>query len=577
MATKTRKKLEDLRSQRWYGPSDMRSVSHRARSRQMGYSSEDFTGKPKIGIINTWSDMNTCHSHFKQRAEEIKRGVYEAGGFPIELPAMSLGEIMVKPSTMLYRNFLAMEAEELIRCHPIDGVVLMGGCDKTTPALLMAALTMDLPAIYVPAGPMLRGFFAGETLGSGTDVLRYWADRRAGLIDDETMENVVGGLSRSAGTCMVMGTAATMMSIAETLGMTLPGASSIPAVDSSHALMAAASGRRIVDMVWEDLKPSDILTRASFDNATVIDMALGGSTNAMIHLIAVAGRAGIELTLERFDEISKKTPVILDIKPSGKYLMEDFYYAGGLRGLMTRLTGQLDLTQKTVTGGTLAGNLEGAEVYLDEVIRPLDNPLYHEGGTAILRGNIATDGCVIKQTAADPRFHVHRGPAVVFEGYQDLHDRIDDPGLDVTEDSVLVLKYAGPIGAPGMPEWGMLPIPRKLLEKGVRDMVRISDCRMSGTAYGTCILHVAPEAQVGGNLALIQTGDMIDLDIPGRRLNVDIPDEEMEARRKAWTPRPFPYERGYTALYARHVTQANKGCDLDFLHAGAETPEPPIF
>jgi dihydroxy-acid dehydratase len=572
-----RKKPEELRSHRWYGADDMRAFSHRARSRQMGFSSEDFAGKPKIGIINTWSDMNTCHSHFKERAEQIKRGVWEAGGFPIELPAMSLGEIMVKPSTMLYRNFLAMEAEELIRSHPIDGVVLMGGCDKTTPALLMAALTMDLPAIYMPAGPALRGWFAGETLGSGTDLLRYWAERRAGRIDDATMENVVGGVSRSAGTCMVMGTAATMMSVAETLGMALPGASSIPAVDSNHALMAVATGRRIVQMVWEDLKPSDILTQASFDNATKIDMALGGSTNAMIHLIAVAGRAGIPLTLERFDAISRATPVLVDLKPSGKYLMEDFYYAGGLRGLMLRMRPLLDLGQRTVSGGTLGEAIDGAAIYSDDVIRPLNNPLYAEGGTAILTGNLAPDGAVIKQTAADKRFHKHRGPAVVFEDYPDLAKRIDDEALAVTPDSVLVLKNAGPIGAPGMPEWGMLPIPKKLLREGVRDMVRISDARMSGTAYGTCVLHVAPEAHIGGPLALVKDGDMIELDIAARRLHLDVSEAELARRRATWTPRPFPYARGYTALFARHVTQANKGCDFDFLEAGAPTPEPAIF
>ena len=571
-------KPEDLRSHRWYGPGDSRNFNHRGRLRQLGFSQEDMRDKPKIAILNTWSEMNTCHGHFKQRVEEIKRGVWQAGGFPVELPAMSLGEIIVKPSTMLYRNFLAMEAEELIRSHPIDGVVLMGGCDKTTPALLMAALTMDLPAIYLPAGPMLRGYFAGETLGSGTDTIRYWHDRRAGLIDDDTYENVVGGVSRSHGTCMVMGTAATMMSVAETLGMTLPGASSIPAVDSNHALMAVATGRRIVDMVWEDLKPSDILTEASFDNATVADMALGGSTNAMIHLIAVAGRAGIKLTLDRFDEISRKTPVLGDIKPSGRFLMEDFYYAGGLRAMLGRLRDHLDLTARNVTGGTLGEAIDGADVcYNDEVIRPLDNPLYAQGGTAILKGNLAPDGCVIKQTAADPKFHKHRGPAIVFAGYADLKERIDDPDLDVTEDSVLVLQFAGPVGAPGMPEWGMLPIPKKLLEKGVRDMVRISDCRMSGTAYGSCVLHVAPEAQVGGNLALVETGDMIELDIEARRIHIDISDEELEKRRAAWTPRPFNYERGYTALYGQHVTQADKGCDLDFLHAGAPTPEPPIY
>ena len=571
-----RKTPSELRSHRWYGADDQRSFAHRGRSRQLGFSSEDFTGKPKIGIINTWSDMNTCHSHFKDRAEQIKRGIWQAGGFPIELPAMSLGEIMVKPSTMLYRNFLAMEAEELIRSHPIDGVVLMGGCDKTTPALLMAALTMNVPAIYMPAGPGLRGWYAGETLGSGTDALRYWANYRAGIVDAEAMENAMGGTARSAGTCMVMGTAATMMSVAETLGLTLPGASSIPASDANHALMAVATGRRIVEMVWEDLKPSDILTPASFDNATKIDMALGGSTNAMIHLIAVAGRAGIPLSLDCFDEISRATPVLVDLKPSGKYLMEDFYYAGGLRGLMTRMKDLLDLSQRTVTG-TLSDSLEGAAIYNDDVIRPLDNPLYREGGTAILKGNLAPNGCVIKQTAADKRFHQHRGPAVVFEDYPDLARRIDDEDLPVTEDSVLVLKNAGPIGAPGMPEWGMLPIPKKLLRTGVRDMVRISDARMSGTAYGTCILHVSPEAHVGGPLALIRDGDMIELDIPNRRLHLDVSEAELAARRASWVPRPFPYTRGYTALFAQHVRQADKGCDFDFLEAGAATPEPPIY
>ncbi|MDP7101715.1 MAG: L-arabinonate dehydratase [Rhodospirillales bacterium] len=574
---KVKKKLEDLRSQRWYGPNTMRGVSARARSRQMGFGPDDINNKPRIGIINTWSDMNTCHSHFKDRAEEIKRGVYQAGGFPIELPAMSLGEILVKPSTMLYRNFLAMEAEELIRCHPIDGVVLMGGCDKTTPALLMAALSMNIPAIYMPAGPMLRGFYAGETLGSGTDVLRYWADRRAGLIDDEKMENVVGGMSRSAGTCMVMGTAATMMALSEALGMTLPGASSIPAVDTAHALMASACGRRIVDMVWEDLKPRDIMTEAAFDNATAVDMAMGGSTNAMIHLIAIAGRAGIKLDLERFDKISQKTPVLANIKPSGEFLMEDFYYAGGIRGLMNQMKDHLDLRQINVTGGTLGESIKDQPVYLDDVIKSLDDPLYHQGGTAILRGNLAPDGCVIKQTAADPKFHQHVGKAIVFKDYTDLNLRIDDPDLEVDENSVLVLQNAGPIGAPGMPEWGMLPIPKKLLEKGVRDMVRISDCRMSGTAYGTCVLHVAPEAAVGGPLGLVKDGDEIEIDIQGRKIHLDVSEEELAKRKAVWSPPVYPATRGYTALYAKHVTQANEGADFDFLHAGDETPEPLIF
>ena len=573
---KPRKRPEDLRSHRWYGVDDMRSVSHRARSRQLGFSSADFAGKPVIGILNTWSDMNTCHSHFKQRAEEIKRGVHQAGGFPVELPAMSLGEIFVKPSTMLYRNLLAMEAEELLRSHPIDGAVLMCGCDKTTPALFMAAASMDLPTIVVPAGPMLRGFWRGETLGSGTDVWRNWADRRAGKIDDRTMEDVVGGLSRSAGICMTMGTAATMTSIVETLGLTLPGASSIPAVDSAHALMAAASGRRIVEMVWEDLKLSDIVSPAAVDNAIIVDMALGGSTNAIIHLVAMAGRAGVDLDLKHFDDISRRTPVLADIRPSGRFLMEDFYYAGGLRGLLAQLKDRLTLDCPTVAGQTLGETLEGAEVFDAEVIRPAANPVSAEGGTAVLFGTLAPDGCVIKQTAADPKFLKHTGPAVVFRDYNDLQARIDDPDLDVTPDSVLVLQNSGPVGAPGMPEWGMLPIPKKLLEQGIRDMVRISDARMSGTSYGTCILHVAPEAHVGGPLALVRDGDPIELDVAGRVLNLKVPEDEIARRRADWTPPPAPYPRGYGAMYAAHVTQADKGCDFDFLHRGAPIPEPEI-
>ena len=571
-----RKKPEELRSHRWYGVDDMRSVSHRGRSRQLGYSSADFAGKPVIGILNTWSDMNTCHSHFKERAEEIKRGVHQAGGFPVELPAMSLGEIFVKPSTMLYRNLLAMEAEELLRSHPIDGAVLMCGCDKTTPALFMAAASMDLPTIVVPAGPMLRGFWRGETLGSGTDVWRYWADRRAGKIDAQTMEDVVGGLSRSAGICMTMGTAATMTALVETLGLTLPGASSIPAVDSAHALMASESGRRIVDMVWEDLKVSDIVSPAAFDNAIIVDMAVGGSTNAIIHLVAMAGRAGVALDLRHFDEISRRTPVLADIRPSGRFLMEDFYYAGGLRGVLSQLGERLALDCPTVVGQTLGETLDGAAVFDADVIRPLANPVSEEGGTAILFGNLAPDGCVIKQTAADPKFLKHAGPAVVFRDYNDLQARIDDPDLDVTADSVLVLQNCGPIGAPGMPEWGMLPIPKKLLEKGVRDMVRISDARMSGTSYGTCVLHVAPEAHVGGPLALVQDGDVISLDVDGRSLTLEVSDDEIARRKAAWTAPPPPYPRGYGAMYAAHVTQANHGCDFDFLHGGAKIPEPEI-
>jgi dihydroxy-acid dehydratase len=576
MADNRKKRPEDLRSALWLGDIGMRGFSHRARQRQLGFTREDFAGKPVIGIVNTWSEMNTCHGHFPQRVQEIKRGVLQAGGFPVELPAISLGEIMMKPTTMLYRNLLAMEAEELIRSYPIDGVVLMGGCDKTTPALLMAATSMNVPAIYMPAGPMLRGYWAGQTFGSGTDHWKYWAERRAGNIDDDTMEEVLAATARSHGTCMTMGTAPTMMAMAETLGLTLPGASSIPAADSNHAVMAAACGRRIVDLVWQDIKPSDILTAAAFDNAVTVDMAMGGSTNAIIHLVAMAGRAGVDLPLTRFDEISKRTPVLANIRPSGDWLMEDFYYAGGLRGLMARLDDLLDASCTTVGGTPIGETWAGAAVYNDDVIRTRDNPLSASGGTAILTGNLAPDGAVIKQTAADPSLHKHTGPAVVFRDYNDLAARIDDPNLPVTADSVLVLQNAGPVGAPGMPEWGQLPIPQKLLKQGVRDMVRISDARMSGTSYGTCVLHVAPEAHVGGPLALVEDGDMITLDIAARRLSMDVDDTTLAARKATWRPLHEIPGRGYVSMFAQHVTQANRGCDFDFLHAGPVIPEPEI-
>ena len=543
----------------------------------MGFTREDFKGKPVIGIINTWSDTNTCHSHMRQRAEEVKRGVWQAGGFPVELPAMSVGEQMTKPTSMMYRNFLAMETEELLRSQPVDGCVLMGGCDKTTPGLLMGAASMDLPAIYVPAGAMLRGFWRGETLGSGTDVWKYWAERRAGNLSDQAWEELEEGMARSPGTCMTMGTAATMMSLAETLGMTLPGASSIPAVDATHAHMASRSGRRIVDMVWEDLKPSDIMSAAAFENAITVDMAVGGSTNAIIHLVAMAGRAGVKLPLERFDALSRSTPTLVNLKPSGKYLMEDFYYAGGLRALLRQIGDLLDLDCPTVNGRTLGENIADAEVFNDEVIRSRNNPLSPTGGTAVLRGNLAPDGAIIKPTAAEAHLHKHTGPAVVFENVDEMYAKVDDPDLEVTAESVLVLKNAGPLGGPGMPEWGQLPIPKKLLAEGVRDMVRISDCRMSGTSYGACVLHVAPEAAVGGPLALVRTGDQITLDVEGRVLSMDVSDEELAKRRAAWkAPQPH-FQRGYGSLFLRSVTQANEGCDFDFLHAGPATSEPKIY
>ncbi|HSQ82824.1 MAG TPA: L-arabinonate dehydratase [Casimicrobiaceae bacterium] len=574
--TTHRKRPEDLRSHRWYGASDLRSFGHRSRSAQLGYSRADYLGKPVIAIINTWSDINPCHGHFRQRAEEVKRGVWEAGGFPVEMPAITLSEPFQKPTTMLYRNLLAMETEELLRSYPADGAVLMGGCDKTTPALLMGAISMNLPAVFMPAGPMLRGDWRGEQLGSGSDVWKYWAEKRAGKLSDKAWEEIENGIARSHGHCMTMGTASTMTSAAEALGMTLSGAASIPAADSRHARMASATGRRAVDMVWEDLKPRDILTAASFDNAITTVLALGGSTNALVHLIAIARRAGIPLTLDRFDELSRRTPLVANVRPAGKYLMEDFYYAGGLRALMATIADLLDVDAQTVEGRALRAAIAGAEVFNADVIVPRQRALVASGSLAVLRGNLAPDGAVIKPAAAEARLMKHRGPAVVFENYDDMAARIDDPTLPVTAASVIVLKNAGPQGAPGMPEWGQLPIPKKLLERGVRDMVRISDARMSGTSYGACVLHVAPESFVGGPLALVKDGDMITLDVEARLLRLDVDDAELARRRAAWT-RPAPhFKRGFGALYQDHITQADQGCDFDFLEGTAATPDPEI-
>ncbi len=571
-----RKRPEDLRSHRWYGVKDLRSFAHRSRTAQMGYDRADYAGKPVIAIINTWSDINPCHAHFKQRVEDVKRGIWEAGGFPMELPAMTLSEVFQKPSTMLYRNFLAMEAEEILRSYPADGAVLMGGCDKTTPALIMGATSMNLPAIFLPAGPMLRGNWRGATLGSGSDVWKYWAELRAGNLTEREWCEIEQGIARSPGHCMTMGTASTMTSAAEALGLTLPGAASIPASDSRHAVMAAATGRRIVEMVWEDLKPSDVLTSSSFQNAVTTVLALGGSTNAPIHLIAMARRAGIALTLDDFDALARKTPLLANIRPSGEYLMEDFYYAGGLPGLLGHLASLLDVNALTANGRTLGENIAGAQVFNDDVIRGMKTALVGSDTLAVLRGNLAPDGAVIKPPAAEPRLHRHTGPAVVFADYNDMAARIDVPDLPVDENTVLVLKHAGPIGGPGMPEWGQLPIPKKLLEKGVRDMVRISDARMSGTSYGTCVLHVAPESFVGGPLALVEDGDLIELDVPARRLTLRVTDAELARRRAAWQPPPPKYLRGYGAIYVRHMTQANEGCDFDVLARGVETPDPEI-
>ena len=573
-----RKRPEDLRSHRWYGVNDLRSFGHRSRTAQMGYERADYAGKPVIGIINTWSDINACHTHFKQRVEEVKRGVWEAGGFPVELPAMTLSEPFQKPTTMMYRNFLAMEAEEALRSYPADGAVLMGGCDKTTPALLMGAISMNLPAIFMPAGPMLRGNWRGNALGSGSDVWKYWAELRAGTITEQDWGEIEQGIARSPGHCMTMGTASTMTSAAEALGMTLPGAASIPAADARHAVMATRTGKRIVEMVWDDLKPSDLITPDSIHNSVSAVLAIGGSTNAVVHLIALARRAGLELDMEAFDKLARETPLLANIRPSGAYLMEDFYYAGGLPAVLKQLAigGRLKTGARTVNGATIGDNVERAAIYNEDVIRPLNNPLVASDSLAVLRGNLAPDGAIIKPPAAESRLHKHAGKAVVFEDYNDMAARIDDPDLDVDENSVLVLKNAGPIGAPGMPEWGQLPIPKKVLAKGVRDMVRVSDARMSGTSYGACVLHVAPESFIGGPLALVRDGDVIELDIPGRRLSMQVSDEELDRRRAEWRRPPPRYGRGYGRLFSEHVSQANEGCDFDFLERGAATADPEI-
>ncbi len=576
----SKKQPQDLRSARWFSPDDLRSFGHRSRMMQLGYSEDDFRGKPIIGILNTWSELNTCHAHFKERVVDVKRGVAQAGGFAVELPSLSVDESFTKPTSMLYRNLLAMETEENIRCHPLDGVVLMGGCDKTTPGLVMGAISAGVPMIYLPAGPMLRGNYAGKILGSGSDAWKYWDERRAGNISDEEWLGIQGGIARSAGTCMTMGTASTMTAIADSMGLTLPGASSIPAVDSGHQRMSADCGRRIVEMVWEDLTPDQIITDASCRNAAIVAMATGCSTNAVVHLIAMAKRAGVGLKLEDLDELGRNTPLIANVRPSGKdYLMEDFFYAGGLRALMKQMEDRLDTSCVTVTGKTLGENLEGAEVYNDDVIRPLDNPVYKEGSLAVLKGNLCPTGAVIKPAACDPKFHVHEGPALVFDSYPEMKKAVDDENLDITPDHVMVLRNAGPQGGPGFPEWGMLPIPKALIKQGHRDMLRISDARMSGTSYGACVLHVSPESYIGGPLALLKNGDTVRLDLPNRSLDMLVPEEELEARRKVLTPPEPRFERGYGYMFSRHVTQADQGCDFDFLETdfGKTAGEPDIF
>lgn len=574
-----KKTYSHLRSARWFEPDDLRSFGHRSRAMQMGLSTEDWYGKPVIAILNTWSDLQPCHMHFKDRVEFVKKGILQSGGMPVEMPVHSLGEQLLKPTSMLYRNMVAMEVEEVLRSNPVDGAVLMGGCDKSTPALVMGAVSMGVPFIYLPAGPMLRGNYAGNVLGSGSDAWKYWDKRRAGEITTEDWQGVEAGIARSYGHCMTMGTASTMTAIAEGMGLCLPGASSIPAPDVNHQRMSAACGRRVVEMVWEDLVPERIVTETSVRNAVTVAMATGCSTNAIIHLIAMARRAGVPLQLDDLDAIGRTTPVIANIRPSGEtYLMEDFFYAGGLPALMAELGDKLALDALTVTGKTLGQNIAGAKNHNPDVIRSLSKPVYHEGSLAVLKGNLAPDGAVIKPAAMDPKFMTHQGPAIVADSYPELKAIIDDPNAPVTAEHVLILRNAGPQGGPGMPEWGMIPMPKKLLLEGHRDMLRLSDARMSGTSYGACVLHVAPEAHVGGPLALVQTGDMISLDVPNRRLDVELSAAKLAARKANWIPPQPKYARGYGWMFLKHIEQADKGCDFDFLRTefGPPVEEPEI-
>jgi dihydroxy-acid dehydratase len=572
----TQRDPSTLRSHRWFGPDDVRSFGHRSRLKGMGFDDLDYQDRPVIAILNTWSELNTCHSHFRNRADEVRRGILQAGGFPVEVPVMSLGEMLMKPTTMLYRNLLAMEVEEVLRCHPIDAAVMMGGCDKTVPAMLMGAISADVPALFMPAGPMLNARWKDITLGSGSDAWKYWDERLAGNLCDQDWKGIENCIARSAGTCMTMGTASTMACVAEAMGFSLPGAANIPAVVAEHSRLAVQSGRMAVEVAWQNRKPSTFMTADSIDNGLITALTIGGSTNAIVHLIAIAGRLGIELTLDRFDELSRLTPVLADLRPSGRYLMEDFFNAGGLSALLCRLTDLLHTHCRTISGITLAEQIAGAEVIDNEVIRTRDNPVAAEGGTCLLRGNLAPNGCVIKSIAAHKKLLTHRGPALVFNNYPEMKAKIHDPALDVNENSVLILRSAGPLGAPGFPEWGMLPIPKKLLEAGVRDMVRLSDARMSGTSYGTCVLHIAPESAAGGPLALVETGDEIEINVPERTIHWHVSDAEIERRRQNMAALAEPPARGYAHLYAKHVTQADKGCDFDFLMGRSPGAEPSI-
>lgn len=568
------KNKKPLRSQAWFGGDDKDAFIHRSWMKNHGMPNDSFDGRPIIGICNTFSELTPCNAHFRGLAEKIKAGVLQAGGIPLEFPVMSLGETNLRPTAMLFRNLASMDVEESIRGNPIDGVVLMTGCDKTTPALLMGAISCDLPSIVISGGPMLNGRYQGKTVGSGTDVWRLSEELRAGTIAREDFVAAEEGMSRSAGHCMTMGTASTMATMVESLGMALPTNAAIPATDARRERLAWEAGRRIVDMVDKDLTPSKILSRDSFRNAVVVNGAIGGSTNGVLHLLAFAKRAEIDFTLEDWDEMGREIPCLVDVMPSGKYLMEDFYYAGGVPAVMSRIRDKLALDAMTVTGRSLGDNIQSATVYDDAVITPTDQPFKPHGGISVLKGNLAPLGAVVKPSAASPELLKHRGRAVVFETIEDYKERIDDPDLEVDKDSVLVLKNCGPRGYPGMAEVGNMALPQKLLEQGVRDMVRVSDARMSGTAYGTVVLHCAPEAAAGGTLALVQNGDEIELDVPNRTLTLHVDDAELESRRANWQAPKHNMIGGYQSLYVNSVTQADQGCDLEFLHGkrGAAVP-----
>ena len=556
-----------LRSQNWFRGSDYYNFARRTYIRAGGFNPDVFQGKPVIGICNSWSELNNCNLGLREVAEAVKRGVWAAGGFPLEFPTISLGETFMRPTTMLFRNLMAMDVEESIRANPLDGVVLLCGCDKTTPAQLMGAASADIPAIVVPGGPMFAGNWRGKRIASGTDGRKLFDQYRAGKLTDEELNEIEGCVSRTVGHCTVMGTASTMTNLAEAMGMTLPGCAAIPAPDARRKAIAELSGRRIVEMVDQDLRPSRILTRSAFENAVTTLMALGGSTNAVVHLVAIAGRLGVPLTLDDFDRLSRTTPCLANIKPSGEYLMEDFFHSGGLPALLSNILPLLHRDCITVNGKTLGDNVENSQTWNEDVIRPVARALSKEGGLAILRGNICPDGAVIKQSAASPDLLQHRGKAYVFENHEDMEAQVDQDYLPIDRNSILVMKNGGPKGAPGFPEWGWIPMPRMLLRQGINDIVRISDSRMSGTSFGTVVLHVAPETAVGGPLGLVETGDEIQLDVPARTLSLNISAAEWQRRAAHFVAPPPHYTRGYGRMFLEHVTQANHGCDFDFLAA----------